>query len=213
MSKRFLGFVLGGICVAVAIFMVVSVDSGLVFWIAVLMGSGGMLLISWGSMYFKRNFPSTITGVSNNREKCIRLSGELLEGPKKTIRIVGGDLDHTFYNNKRITEALKEALSSGVKVEIICGPRIDKKDTALIDLEKKHDSLTIDHLSYNPKRHFTIVDKRGVRLEGEHPIPILKDDNVIAKVYTDRPFLAFQLDESFRSLRDKIGSAAEKKPN
>lgn len=211
MSKR-LGFVVVGcICIVVAVCMAVFVDSGLVFWITVLMGSTGMLLISWGSMYFLRNFPNTAMGVGNDRETCVELSCKLFEGAKKSIRVVGGDLYHEFYNDDRVMEALKKVLSSNVKVEVICGPKIDEQDTTFIDLEKQSDSLTIDHLSYNPKRHFMIVDKRGVRLEEEHPIPLSKYDSIVASVYYDRPFLAFQLNRTFESLKSKVISATEKK--
>lgn len=209
-SKRLIAFVLGSVCVVGAFFLVIFGNLESFFWITILMGFIGILLISWGSMYFIRNFPDTAVGIENDRDKCVELSRKLFEGAKESIRIVGGELHNEFYDNDKITESLKKALSDKVKVEIICGPKIDEKDAKLMDLEKQRDGLTIDHLSYYPKRHFTIVDKKGVRLEKEHPIPLSKNDRIVATTYYHRPFLAFQLNKTFESLKSKVSSTAEK---
>lgn len=60
---RFIGFIIGCISVVVGLCIVWFTDSGLIFLISVVLGTGGILLISWGSMYFKRNYPDTTKGI------------------------------------------------------------------------------------------------------------------------------------------------------
>ena len=212
MDKRSLAVVFGCIGVTLAILMSLLVDSASVFSITLFVGCIGTLLVAWGSKYFLRNYPDTARGTPNSREKCVELTRELLEGARKSIRIVGGELHHGFWKNKEITRALKEAVSKhGVKVEIICGPKFDEENTVLRDLVGKHDGIVLRNLSYNPKRHFMVVDEKGVRLEKEHPIPLSKSDDLVATVYNDRPYLAYQLNETFNSLKDKLDPVVEKK--
>lgn len=201
MGKRIIGTVLGVFFLVIAALLVASLHSEPIFLVAIFLGCVGMLMIVWGGMYFERSFP--LRKVKNDRGQCRDVCSELFREAKETIQIVGGNLHHEFYSDDKIINDLDQALQRGVKIEVVCGPEIDKKNDKLVNLAQNRKHFKISHLPYYPKRHFMIIDRRHVRKEKKHPVAPLQHLEMEGTVLYNRLFLASQLSEIFETLKSK----------
>ena len=107
-------------------------------------------------------------------EDGIVLTTALFNRAKSRIKIVSGKLNHDFYMDSRVQQALRRALRRGVHIEIIFGPDIDKRYFEKKDLPElkeliKKCGIEMYQLPYRNGGHFTVVDGKHVRVEEYHP--------------------------------------------
>lgn len=207
MKGRIWGIIIGCILVVGGALLVVLFQFSLPFVAAILLGCAGIFAIAWGGMYFERNFPRG--KVVQQKEKCVDICSELLGNAEESIAIVSGALYPGFYDNQRILDAFRKALKKRARIEIVCGPHVDKITSKVVKLAKDNGNFTICYLPYYPKAHFMIVDRRSVRKDKEHSERLSLDAEMIGTVYYDRPFLATQLGRIFEALKSKATCTSE----
>ena len=100
------------------------------------------------------------------------LSYLLIKKARKHIRIFTGNLNDSFYSDKRIMSAL-ESLGDNVEVDIVV-ESLGSEFKSLIKLAKKRKTFSINKLKkkIGIKNHFLLSDEKSFRIESAHK----KDD-------------------------------------
>ena len=89
----------------------------------------------------------------------------MFQQAKKSIRIVGGDLNADFYSDPKVVSALEGRVAKNVSVEIAYHPSDKKhKRAAVFGV----DGVVFHELRQRPARHLMCVDGIHARIERTH---------------------------------------------
>lgn len=120
---------------------------------------------------------------------------KFFRGAKKSIKIIGGDLNNDFYNDEGVIRALKEAQVNGVTIEVVHEPikGANSKD-GIFSIPK----IKIYHAKTRPEQHMMIIDNgKHVRIEQSHG---KRAEITPAVIFHNAEIIADKANRTFQSL-------------
>ena len=128
---------------------------------------------------------------------------DLIGSAQTSIRIVGGELNSKIYEDPGILAALMDAISRGVRIEIVHGPQVDPATEKILELDRDNENVTLYRLAIRPPAHFMVVDERVAEIESFHG-PGAEDRQTFTKF--DTLFLAQRLAIEFEKIKGQANS-------
>ncbi len=118
----------------------------------------------------------------------------LFNKARHNIRIIAGDLNNDFYQDRKVIVSLKKAVGRGVDVIIAYHP---VGRTSTIGIKREIPNMKVVATSRVPYRHMVSVDGKHVRIEKRHPVGVKKTPAIICK---NAPILARDVEIAFNAL-------------
>lgn len=136
---------------------------------------------------------------------AIETTKELFDVAISEILMQAGNLDHEFYENEVISNAIKSFLENKGKVRIICSPKqeCDPETKTIFEFQNKQDyNIKILHSEKRPDLHFMVIDDKHYRIEKKHPPGKYYKANIIYNIHFFADFHKYIFIKNWREIEN-----------